>query len=402
MPEYRLSDDMSVSELEELYRNVLLKEDFYNEEYGSWAVTRAFKDAPKLLKKVFSPKKHLDIGCGRGALVSSMRKTGIESYGIDFSPALIEQAKKKTRPYLQAGAIEDATSLMQDVDLITCLETFEHLPVSSIESTLAAMSKNNALRVLLTIPSYGHDPLFGLGIEVNDDNPGWIRDMKENRLFRNIVLEDGKPHHGHITLASYRWWTEFFLSRGFARSRDLERTCVDSYKKILKDHHWNPYIIQKAQTLDAFDMSSGVSLGSGWHDFEHIQDSIAGRWTDGLAQIQILSNVDAIAHLELEVVAPSINTELDCTIQVTVDHLEQHDEYQFSWARECISPSVSILERECRTHVTLPMQQVGEVNDGVRTHCRRISIMSPSFVPRKHELSKDNRRLGVFVSAVAA
>ncbi len=46
----------------------------------------------KMLADVIAATKHVDVGCGKGFLVSAMRRLGIPSFGIDFNEALARQA----------------------------------------------------------------------------------------------------------------------------------------------------------------------------------------------------------------------------------------------------------------------------------------------------------------------
>lgn len=104
---YSLREDYSIADIEKIYHNTVLNQDFYSATYGTNWSLQPYEEMAQLLKAILSPKRHL----------------------------------------------------------------------------------------------------------VNNGTPQWKLDMELNRPFRNIVLENDLPHLGHITLASYRWWTEFFLTQ---------------------------------------------------------------------------------------------------------------------------------------------------------------------------------------------
>lgn len=220
---YTLSEDKTIKDIESIYRDTTLKQDFYNETYGDDCSIKPYEQIADLIIKIFKPKKHMDIGCGKGLLVEAMISRDVKSYGIDFSEALINAANPNILKYLSVGSTETFLQevLSQDFDLISYMEVFEHLPISILERTVKDLFAKFNGNLFFTIPSHGLDPTFNKGLFVDNGNWQWQRDMIANTPFRNIVLENGKPHCGHITLASYRWWTEFFLFHGFLRNTDL-------------------------------------------------------------------------------------------------------------------------------------------------------------------------------------
>ncbi len=272
MPEktYRLSDDLSIAAVETLYREVVLKQDFYGHDYGAeWSLI-PFTDMAQLLVATLQPRRHLDIGCGPGLLVQAMRAAGVDSSGIDFSEALINRAEASVRPHLQVATAEDwlQKASLDTVDLVSYMEVFEHIPIRILEDILTAIRPRLHGSLLLTIPSYGVDATFGQGIVVNDSNPPWKRDMAGNLPFRNIVLEDEHPHLGHITLASWRWWSEFFLAMGFGRHYDHETRLATEFSEIIARHGWHPYLLEPLATTPGNLVEQAQHLTCGWHAFE--------------------------------------------------------------------------------------------------------------------------------------
>jgi 2-polyprenyl-3-methyl-5-hydroxy-6-metoxy-1,4-benzoquinol methylase len=83
------------------------------------------------------PSSLLDVGCGRGPLVSALAERGVEAYGIDISEAPIDAAPAEVRNRLSVGPAEKLTGTW---DLITCVEVLQHLrrPTRSRRSTPCA------------------------------------------------------------------------------------------------------------------------------------------------------------------------------------------------------------------------------------------------------------------------
>jgi hypothetical protein len=82
-----LSDPLTVPELERIYHEVALKQNFYGDSYGSERTFEPYEEMAKMLGDVIAPTKH--VGCCKGCLVLAMRRLGIASFGVDFSEALV-------------------------------------------------------------------------------------------------------------------------------------------------------------------------------------------------------------------------------------------------------------------------------------------------------------------------
>jgi hypothetical protein len=80
------------------------------------------------------PRTVLDAGCAMGFLVESLRKKGVESYGIDISEYAIQNVHPDIRAYCTVGSITDA--LPQRYDLIVSIEVLEHMPKEQAEAAI--------------------------------------------------------------------------------------------------------------------------------------------------------------------------------------------------------------------------------------------------------------------------
>lgn len=399
---YILSEELSLEKIESIYFDVVLKQDFYGNNYGSdWHIT-PYNELAQIITHTLAPKHHLDVGCGKGLLVQAMRDLDEKSYGIDFSETLINQASKNIQQYLTVVSAENwlEKASLEKIDLITFTEVFEHLPVSILQQILNSLHKLYNKKLFLTIPSYGLDANFKFGIQVNNDNPSWHRDMMENIPFKNIVLEDGIPHHGHITLASYRWWTEFFLFHGYSRNRDMEVACVSNFQETIKRYNWHPYILEKTQGISQLtnSLETGASLGSGWHNYENFE----GRWTDGLAKVYFVEANFRPSVVKITLSAPEINYIHEWNLLITLDNLIISNSLKFKWVTHFNSCFTEIAPRAEKVEFEIPIWKLpcDSVNNEMSSDCWRINIISPHFCPIEYGLSTDSRRLGVVIHSI--
>jgi methionine biosynthesis protein MetW len=72
--------------------------------------------------------KVLDIGCGDGKLLSNLKNTGWETYGVEISDLAVEFARKKYGLNIFEGVAEDAMFEDEFFDVIILSHVLEHLP----------------------------------------------------------------------------------------------------------------------------------------------------------------------------------------------------------------------------------------------------------------------------------
>lgn len=72
----------------------------------------------------------LDVGCGFGRDVGEFRRRGAEAYGCDVSPALLDKADERVKPYLKEYDWRSGESLPfgGGFDLIWCCAVLVHVP----------------------------------------------------------------------------------------------------------------------------------------------------------------------------------------------------------------------------------------------------------------------------------
>ncbi len=195
----------------------------------------------RYIKDVINPKTVLDVGCGIGQLVNQLRKLHIDARGLEYSNSFISMSPVKD--YIYQGDIQNLKQFEDgSFDLIVCMEVLEHVPPTYLNNIILELKRISKNQLLITTPSYGPNEFGYNGLPLNEEP--WIRDTRENIPFKNLVVDETEiPDCGHITLASYKWWTDKFIYNGLVRDPSIENIGYDKYD-FLK-YRWNLYLLSK-------------------------------------------------------------------------------------------------------------------------------------------------------------
>jgi len=71
--------------------------------------------------------KALDVGCAYGYSLGVLSNFGFEPFGMDLSEYAVEKARKRTDARVSVGDVQEFIPFNGKFDLITCLDTLEHL-----------------------------------------------------------------------------------------------------------------------------------------------------------------------------------------------------------------------------------------------------------------------------------
>mgnify|MGYP001585785960 FL=1 len=161
-----------------------MTKELYNETY--YRRSKKFQCSvlrnESLLKIVMSynPKRVLDVGCGRGLLVSMLREEGLECFGIDFAPALKEKFWGDLPYFFEA----DAKSIPfpdKYFDIVVSSDFFEHLPESDIDMAFKEMNRVGN-KVIARIPPQAKLTENQQKYHITNQSKEWWQDKLKNSV----------------------------------------------------------------------------------------------------------------------------------------------------------------------------------------------------------------------------
>jgi SAM-dependent methyltransferase len=206
-----------------------------------------------LLWRNFRVTRSLDVGCATGYLVEVLRELGIDAEGCDVSPFAIAHATPGAKGHIRVGNLfaglpwEDGA-----FELVTALEILEHLPPDRVPAALAELRRVCGGYLYATIPSFGANPSGPDGHFEGKVRPERLDHYRElGRDYSGPVPEadlavdaDGQLVEGHLTIASFGWWTDRFAEAGFTRCVDVERLLYADIAPAELAPFWNLYVFR--------------------------------------------------------------------------------------------------------------------------------------------------------------
>lgn len=223
-----------------------------------------------LLWRCFPLQRTLDVGCATGFVVEALAECGVDAWGSDVSRWAVEHAAPGAAGRLRQGSLtEKLPFAKQSFDLVTALETLEHLPPLDIPRAVAELRRVSSGWVVCTIPSVGandHGPDGFPHAKVRDEvldryvamGPDYDGPVPHHDLMCDTR---GEPVEGHLTIASYRWWTARFAEAGLERCGEMERRLHPLVARFGLTEFWNLYVFRVPGTpLPPADLRPGHDL----------------------------------------------------------------------------------------------------------------------------------------------
>jgi SAM-dependent methyltransferase len=209
--------------------------------------------AAYLLWRTFGgANKMLDVGCASGFVVEALRELGVDAQGCDVSRFAVEHATPGAKGYVRVADVLTGLPWPDGAfDVVSVLETLEHLPTDQVNHAIAELRRVCSGFLYTTIPSFG--PSGGPGPDGFFDNK--VRDERLDHyrgLFSTfdgpVPFDDlardvhGEPVEGHLTIASYAWWTRRFEEAGMVRRTDIEERIHADISPAGLAPWWNLYV----------------------------------------------------------------------------------------------------------------------------------------------------------------
>lgn len=208
--------------------------------------------AALLLWRHFRVRTALDVGCATGYLVEALRELGVDARGCDASPFAVAHPAPGARGHVELGDLR--RGLPGDdgaYDLVCALEVLEHLPPDDVPAALAELRRVAGGVVYATIPSFGPNPAGPAGHlegKVRAERLAHYRSLGADWPgpvpYEDLAVDaEGVPVEGHLTIASFGWWTDRFAEAGFERWVEVERRLYADIAPVGLDRFWNLYVL---------------------------------------------------------------------------------------------------------------------------------------------------------------
>jgi SAM-dependent methyltransferase len=207
--------------------------------------------AAYLLWRNFGVQRTLDIGCAKGYLVEALRDLGLDAQGCDVSSFAVSHAAPGALGHVRMGdLLQGLPYADEQFDLVTLLETLEHLPPERVPAALAEARRVTGALIYATIPSIGANaggPDGHFDGKVRPERLAYYRSLGPDFMGpvppEDLELDaDGAPIEGHLTIASFQWWTDRFAEAGFERWTEVEARLHGDIAIMDLSRHWNLYV----------------------------------------------------------------------------------------------------------------------------------------------------------------
>jgi ubiquinone/menaquinone biosynthesis C-methylase UbiE len=198
---------------EQIYDEVYFETDNKSKHFRGYDVAGKlsfYRILSDLLNDVFSPKQVLDVGCGKGLLVTAFIELGIPARGVDVSRYAISKAPQSTKSFLSLVNLEKSRLPFDDesFDLITILDVLEHLvsPEKTIKEMQRVLARDGNIFVYTPFPEHPHAWADPSHISIKSEAK-WIQ------LFRRLGLDKAVDYEQEVIQASPDLWSYMFLRR---------------------------------------------------------------------------------------------------------------------------------------------------------------------------------------------
>jgi SAM-dependent methyltransferase len=226
----------------------------------------------------FPVRKTLDVGCAAGFVVEAMRELGLDARGTDISHYAIEHAAQGAAGFLEWGDLMAGLPYRDgEFELLTCLETLEHMKPDMIPTVLTELRRITSKYLVCTIPSFGpnaNGPGGWFDVKVRpekmqeyiDKGDDYAGPVPYDDLYRDAR---GEPIEGHLTIASFDWWTEQFEKAGFVRCGRTEMAIHPSLARFALTEYWNLYVFRTPDASEPVeDQRTPDELAHWEHNFK--------------------------------------------------------------------------------------------------------------------------------------
>ena len=263
-PWFRRIVAIGARELERALHDDLYRDGYFGEDPGPVAAleigtpdyNRASTHADEgayLVWRFLPVQRTLDLGCAFGFCVEAERELGLDARGVDVSQYALDRAALGARGHVRYGNLLHRLPFGRGAfEGVSLFETLEHLPPEVVPRALREVRRVVTDYVIATIPSFGPNPNGPGGwfdVKVRPERLDHYRALGDSfdgpvaydDLYRD---RDGAPIQGHLTIASFAWWTREFEAAGFTRDAAVERRIHPHLARLGLTKYWNLYVFR--------------------------------------------------------------------------------------------------------------------------------------------------------------
>jgi SAM-dependent methyltransferase len=115
-------------ELGKLAEHDELYDDKYYNDFLVPSIEKSYEVIAESIVKVFSPRSVVDVGCGRGQLLTALKRQGVSCYGLEYSSAALNICRQNGLDVIKFDLEYDTLPDNLRSDLVVSTEVAEHLP----------------------------------------------------------------------------------------------------------------------------------------------------------------------------------------------------------------------------------------------------------------------------------
>ena len=132
----------------------------YSEGYFEFVNREASKSSPVIAESIvetFTPSEVLDVGCGTGALLRSLKNKKVNVLGMEKSKKAIKMCKKKGVDVIKFDIVHDKDPFPErKFDIVTSMEVAEHIPESASKEYLNLLCRHSQIVIFTAaVPGQG-------------------------------------------------------------------------------------------------------------------------------------------------------------------------------------------------------------------------------------------------------
>lgn len=130
-------------------------ETIYDSDYYEQVEIRAMRSAEAIATSILSdlrPNTIVDVGCGTGVLLESLRQRGCHIHGLEYSEAALQYCRDRGLNVQKFDLERDTFTDTQVFDVAVSMEVAEHLPKESADRYIDLLTRLSSVIVFTAAP----------------------------------------------------------------------------------------------------------------------------------------------------------------------------------------------------------------------------------------------------------